>query len=167
MGFAWSMKIYYYTCMLPWENTKPLTFICQYCKQPFKAKRNAKFCSNLCQSRNRPKRPTISTERRKELRLKRLEKPGYRERVNFLANENNRRVRYWLSVYKMSFGCTDCGYKKHHAALDFDHVRGEKKINVCNATSIIQAKREIPKCEIVCSNCHRIRTFNRLQKLKV
>ena len=66
----------------------------------------------------------------------------------------------------MNQGCTDCGYNDHHAALEFDHVAGEKELNVCNAKSVDQAKKEIEKCEVVCSNCHKIRTFNRLQACK-
>lgn len=72
-------------------------------------------------------------------------------------------VRQFLADYKLEDGCVDCGYKEHHAALDFDHVRGEKSINVCNARSISAAKKEIEKCEVVCANCHRIRTYMRLK----
>jgi hypothetical protein len=30
--------------------------------------------------------------------------------------------------------------------------------------SLAAIKKEIEKCEIVCANCHRIRTYNRLTK---
>jgi hypothetical protein len=45
--------------------------------------------------------------------------------------------------------------------MDFDHVRGEKKFNVAHFiyTGSYQAVQdEIAKCEVVCSNCHRLRT---------
>jgi hypothetical protein len=47
--------------------------------------------------------------------------------------------------------------------MDFDHVRGEKKfgIAICinRAWKLLEA--EITKCDVVCANCHRIRTRQR------
>jgi len=80
------------------------------------------------------------------------------------ANERARKIKLFLADYKIKRGCVDCGYKKHHSALDFDHTKGLKKLNVCFAKSILQAKREIKKCEVVCSNCHRIRTYKRYHR---
>jgi hypothetical protein len=39
--------------------------------------------------------------------------------------------------------CKNCG-------KGFDHIKGEKEFNVCNAKSVNQAKKEIKKCEVVC-----------------
>lgn len=95
----------------------------------------------------------------------------YRQNLPKIADKLRRqdrarahRVLKWVRNFKMAAGCADCGYNEHHAALEFDHVRGEKRINVCNAKSIAQAQAEIAKCEVVCSNCHRIRTFERMQE---
>ena len=82
------------------------------------------------------------------------------------ANLRNKDIKNFLAKYKMESGCIDCGYKGHHSALDFDHITGRKDINVCFTKSISQAKKEIEKCEVVCSNCHRIRTYNRLYPCK-
>ena len=82
------------------------------------------------------------------------------------ANERARKVRTFLVDYKMSLGCKDCGYRRHHSALEFDHINGDKSINVCFAKSISQAKEEIKNCEVVCSNCHRIREYERLYPCK-
>lgn len=58
--------------------------------------------------------------------------------------------------------CADCGRKFPRVAMDFDHVRGEKKRDVAQmvngAWSIETLLEEIAKCELVCSNCHRVRT---------
>jgi hypothetical protein len=48
--------------------------------------------------------------------------------------------------------------------MDFDHVRGTKQANVAELINTLSKKRldeEIAKCEIVCSNCHRARTYLR------
>jgi len=74
-----------------------------------------------------------------------------------------RKVQDFIRAFKVEHGCADCGYCAHHAALDFDHI-DEKQINVCNAKSVQQAMAEIARCEVVCANCHRVRTFERLQK---
>jgi len=87
----------------------------------------------------------------------------WKEKINRQCNLRYKKIQEFLRSYKLSKGCVDCGYDKHHAALEFDHVEGVKEFNVCNAKSIKQAKGEIKKCEVVCSNCHKIRTFERLQ----
>lgn len=57
--------------------------------------------------------------------------------------------------------CADCGQSYPHYVMDFDHVRGEKRCNVANMqkTSIAALMEEIAKCDVVCANCHRIRTW--------
>lgn len=56
--------------------------------------------------------------------------------------------------------CTDCGEKYPHYVMDFDHRdRATKKINVGATRSMKETLAEIEKCDIVCSNCHRIRTW--------
>lgn len=59
--------------------------------------------------------------------------------------------------------CQDCAGLFHFAAMDFDHVRGEKKFNVAMGASFSKSAllEEIAKCDVVCSNCHRIRTYKR------
>jgi len=79
----------------------------------------------------------------------------------------NRAIKWRLTqIIKASKGCADCGYNAHGVALQFDHM-GDKKGNVSNlirsdyAWSTIMD--EINKCEIVCANCHAIRTKSRGQ----
>jgi hypothetical protein len=61
--------------------------------------------------------------------------------------------------------CVDCG-EPDVIVLEFDHVRGEKTANVGrliqDAYSLRKLKDEIEKCEVVCANCHRRRTYARL-----
>ena len=112
----------------------------------------------------KPRQRIYDPIKSKEWREQRLTDPAYRERINKQANDRAHTIRDWLDNYKLEHGCVDCGYRTHPVALEFDHIGNEKAINVCNAKSIDQAKREIVKCVVRCANCHRIRTFERMQK---
>lgn len=61
--------------------------------------------------------------------------------------------------------CADCKVVYPHYVMDFDHVRGEKVKNLSKLVNSTYTWRlveiEIEKCDLVCSNCHRIRTWNR------
>ena len=60
--------------------------------------------------------------------------------------------------------CTDCGQTFPPVCMDWDHLR-DKDTNLARAIrrgwSLDRVKLEIAKCELVCSNCHRIRTQQR------
>lgn len=81
--------------------------------------------------------------------------------------EKARRGRYRrqgaMLWYKMTRACKDCGISDPRV-LEFDHVRGEKEFTLKEAKSkpldVILA--EIEKCDVVCANCHRIRTQERI-----
>jgi hypothetical protein len=70
-------------------------------------------------------------------------------------------VRELAQTIKLTCGCVDCGYNEHAEALDFDHVNGDKVCDVSKCTSEMQLLAEIAKCEVVCANCHRVRTAAR------
>lgn len=84
---------------------------------------------------------------------------------NAYVREYQRERREFLSNYKSERGCADCGYNKHHVALDFDHRPGEVKLFepawLKQLGTWQQMIDEIAKCDVVCSNCHRIRTITR------
>ena len=70
----------------------------------------------------------------------------------------------YLRDLKTSTPCVDCRISYPYYVMDFDHVRGQKHANVMELIPTLSKKRidlEIAKCEIVCSNCHRIRTHMR------
>lgn len=58
--------------------------------------------------------------------------------------------------------CTDCGETFPPCVMHFDHLDAKtKKFNIskklhCSLRVILD---EIAKCELVCANCHAIRTF--------
>lgn len=61
--------------------------------------------------------------------------------------------------------CSDCGNKYPSCAMDMDHIRGVK---IANISALAKGTRklcflleELDKCELVCGNCHRVRTHER------
>ena len=73
----------------------------------------------------------------------------------------------WMRDLK-SVPCADCGGRFHPAAMAFDHLPGSVKVldiaSLVRRGSVGLARAEIQKCEIVCANCHAIRTYERREK---
>ena len=72
-----------------------------------------------------------------------------------------------LGEIKVARGCADCGYAEHSVALDFDHRPGVVKrgaiSKLVERLSWDLLLVEVAKCDVVCSNCHRVRTLLRGQ----
>jgi hypothetical protein len=77
----------------------------------------------------------------------------------------------WSQTLKEGRPCADCGGVFHPIAMQWDHVGTDKKINVADAVkrgwSKARILAEIAKCELVCSNCHAIRTWQRRRERDV
>lgn len=70
--------------------------------------------------------------------------------------------REFLMILK-SDPCIDCKRQFKPWQMDFDHLR-DKKFNIGNAIFRLSKEEileEIKKCELVCANCHRDRTYVR------
>ena len=132
----------------------PLTRECKRCSKTFalsltRRGRRQIFCTLSCQSRSAQARQRIAHPER------------YRR---------TQRIHRWVlrmqSIEYGGGGCVDCGYKDNLAALEFDHVRGKNYRTVSDMIAtrlgweIIQT--EIDLCDLVCANCHSIRTDRRL-----
>lgn len=68
-----------------------------------------------------------------------------------------------VNELKESSPCADCGVYYPHYVMDYDHL-GDKVGNVSllvKTASLQRVLDEIAKCDLVCSNCHRARTFLR------
>lgn len=86
-------------------------------------------------------------------------KPEVRLSMRRLQREN----AAWIAEVK-SVPCMDCGDVFPFYCMDFDHRPDEVKefaIGASYALSRVRLEAEIAKCDIICSNCHRIRTFER------
>lgn len=66
-----------------------------------------------------------------------------------------------LNKIKTDRGCARCGFNAHPAALEFNHIYGEKLFCVSQDAKKAWATlmAEIAKCEVLCSNCHHIHTY--------
>jgi len=68
---------------------------------------------------------------------------------------------------KLDAGCMDCGLMSPYPEVyDFDHRPGVVKVNKISmlyAGPMRVLVAEIAKCDVVCANCHRIRTVDRKQ----
>ena len=114
-----------------------------------------------------PGRPQVHARRNLSTLLV-FKKPQTRQDT---VERNQAKKRAFVQAYKMERGCADCGYNAHPEALDFDHRPGETKMlnigqKLCNV-GLARIKEEIVKCDVVCSNCHRVRTWKRRQEGKL
>lgn len=59
--------------------------------------------------------------------------------------------------------CSDCGAQYHFAVMEFDHCRGKKTFALSQPgrRSKLAILEELKKCDLVCANCHRMRTTKR------
>ena len=81
------------------------------------------------------------------------------------SNKSKNKMRRYLVEIK-DRPCADCGKKYPSYVMDFDHKTDEIKEHeiarmINGGWSKEKINNEIKKCEIVCANCHRIRTHSR------
>jgi len=83
-----------------------------------------------------------------------------RARFRLKADTRNKEI---VRLAKDGKPCVDCGGFFPPYVLDFDHVRGKKKfaISMRKTPPVDTLLAEIAKCDLVCANCHRIRTFTK------
>jgi hypothetical protein len=69
--------------------------------------------------------------------------------------------RAMVDSLKTGAPCVDCGAFFKACQMDFDHVQKWKFASVSQMLQLSEATvlEEISKCELVCANCHRVRTY--------
>ena len=71
---------------------------------------------------------------------------------------------FYLNLAELkSNPCRDCGGTFPPVAMDFDHVRGVKVTDLARMSQMSWdlVLDEVAKCDLVCANCHRVRTQSR------
>jgi len=82
------------------------------------------------------------------------------KQITFDRNKRNRtKVKKWLEEFKNTLSCIKCG-ENHPACLDFHHRDPSNKeytisYMLAGTFSLEKLKKEIEKCDVLCSNCHR------------
>ena len=89
----------------------------------------------------------------------------HKERYFKNAKIRDRKLDEFIFSFKNN-PCKDCGIKYPHYVMDFDHIESKKKeFGIAEMRrrrmSFEKIKKEIEKCDLVCSNCHRERTNKR------
>lgn len=85
------------------------------------------------------------------------------DRLNAATKRHQAKRRAMLDALKDK-PCMDCGGSFPPECMDFDHREGEvKEIMIASALrrAWLDILAEIEKCDLVCANCHRIRTKKR------
>lgn len=91
----------------------------------------------------------------------------FKDNITYYIERNRRTLeehRAFLQSIK-DVPCLDCGLKWHYCVMEFDHLPQFTKeftiSRVSQRISRVKLLDEINKCDIICSNCHRIRTYKR------
>lgn len=109
---------------------------CSWCKLCYRLSANQRYAKSIDVRSKAIDRATI--------RYYRLRGPNRLEMLRYLKNHS----------------CVDCE-ETHPATLQFDHVRGQKKMDITRMFTMYKwdkVLQEIAKCEVRCANCHAKKT---------
>ena len=88
-----------------------------------------------------------------------------RERRVRQTKEHRRRLADWHNQIKATTPCADCGGIFHPVSMAWDHLPGNDKLSeislLVRSGRTRLALEEMKKCELVCANCHAVRSYER------
>lgn len=94
--------------------------------------------------------------------------PSAARRLELAAAQRARVAACRAYVREIKTGpCADCKRQYPWYVMEFDHISGhrgpgdDKVASLVTQGTLARVQREIAKCELVCANCHRIRTHMR------
>ena len=98
------------------------------------------------------------------------QKRYYKKNLEKYKIKNAKRKKMLLDFVNSlkDISCMDCNNNYPHYVMDFDHKDGNLKVSsiarmVRDGKSKIKITEEMKKCDLICANCHRIRTYKRLK----
>ena len=90
---------------------------------------------------------------------------GGKDARNARNKKRMRAARAWMTSLKAGVACADCGQTFPAYVMHWDHLPGFEKIE---SISVLVGRfprtlvlEELKKCELVCANCHVLRTIRR------
>jgi len=107
------------------------------------------------------KMPQQDNDKRREYNKKYCRKRYLANKKYYLTRVKKRiqRLKKWYKNYKSKLKCSRCP-ENNPACLDFHHKKGKKeelisRMIYVKGWGIERMLKEIEKCEVLCSNCHR------------
>jgi hypothetical protein len=102
------------------------------------------------------------------IKQKAAQRRYYEENIEKYSEARQRKanlIRRKSEEIKGSTPCADCDMQYPHYMMDFDHLPEFVKVRnlsaVNNFSTVAEWMKEVAKCEVVCANCHRHRTYMR------
>jgi transposase len=94
---------------------------------------------------------------------------GQKEKTKNRQKQSRHRNIAFIRKHKQGKRCADCREDYPYWMLEFDHLPEYDKLFTIGGRrprdfTLQQLEEEIAKCDIVCSNCHRNRTYWRQNK---
>lgn len=122
---------------------------------PKSQKRSCRICCSLRVKTRRKCEPGFRERSTENMRLWRSNNP---ERNNKNWTDLRKKKKIWLEKHKRELGCSKC-IENDPSCLDFHHrdpTQKEMTISLGIArASLERLQKEVAKCDILCSNCHR------------
>lgn len=86
----------------------------------------------------------------------------YKENAKIQGARRRFESREMIFDLKSRTSCIDCGHKFHPSQIDIVRKNGERSIQL---SKVLHKSRkfimdEIEKCDFICANCNRLRTWN-------
>lgn len=81
------------------------------------------------------------------------------------SNKHKRFISSLTKRWKLRKGCANCSFKAVHSVqLDIDHItpkhkKGNDRQAINTSWSKQRLKKELSNCQVLCANCHRLKTL--------
>ena len=103
---------------------------------------------------------SCAVKRANNWRVVKENNPNWRKERNAQIAENSRKLKRKMVELKGDC-CSACGGKFPDVVYDFHHVDpSTKDFSIAKSRNFEKIKKELEKCVMLCSNCHRIEHFH-------